>query len=346
MNVQTSESGNMYVSGREVSVITPVSGDLLAAGGRVLVERDVGGDAAIAGGSVDVRAPVKQDLRVAAGEANIDEDVGGELVAAGGKVNVADTATIADSAWLAGNEVTLAGKVGKGARLAGNKIAVSGQIDGDTQLYGGDIRLLPGSRVNGNLSYSSPNRLVQDPSAVVSGTITRESASKNWRSVYGEARVRGWFYPFFVLSMIATGMLLYWLIPDAVAGIQRAIKEYPLRSLLAGLALLFAVPPMAILFMITVIGIPLGLVLMLLYPVMLLLGYLAAAFFIGRRAADAMKQPQQLSPGRQALFLALALVLLSLVGLIPFLGALAVFTLLVLGMGGWALWIYMRPRRT
>jgi hypothetical protein len=137
VNVESSPSGNMYISGGEVKVATAVPGDLLAAGGRVSVEREVGADAAVAGGSVDVRAPIGQDLRVAAGTANIDANVGGELVAAGGTVRVADTSAIAGSAWLAGSDVTLAGKVGKGAKIVGNKIAVSGEIDGDTSLRSG-----------------------------------------------------------------------------------------------------------------------------------------------------------------------------------------------------------------
>jgi cytoskeletal protein CcmA (bactofilin family) len=348
VNVETSAAGNMYISGGEVKVTTPVAGDLLAAGGRVSVEREVGVDAAIAGGSVNVRAPIRQDLRVAAGTANIDGDVGGELVAAGGKVRVADSSAIAGSAWLAGNDITLAGKVGDGAKITGNKIALSGEINGDTSLYGQDIKLLAGTRINGKLSYASPNPISQDPSAQVLGTVTRERMPEHWNRAHGGMRVLAWFHPVFVLSMIATGVLLYLLLPNAIQGIERAIKEYPLRSLLAGLALLFAVPPVAILFMITVIGIPVGLALFALYPVMLLLGYLAAAFFIGRRAADAMKQPQQLSLGRQALYLALALVILNLVVLIPFLGGMLVFALLVMGIGGWAVWLYTQygARRT
>jgi hypothetical protein len=200
--------------------------------------------------------------------------------------------------------------------------------------------LLAGTRIKGNLSYASPNPLFQDPSAQVLGVVTHKHMSQHWNRAHGGARALAWFYPVFVLSMTATGVLLFLLMPNAVRGTQRAIKEYPLRSVLTALALLFAVPPLAMVSMITVIGIPLGLTLFALYPVMLLLGYLATAFFIGRRAADAMKQPQQLSLGRQAVFLALALLILSLVALIPFVGGIVVFALLVLGIGSWAVWIY------
>lgn len=343
-DIQTSAVGNTYISGSDVIVATPVSGDLLAAGGRIIVERQVGADAAIAGGSVAVRAPVRQDLRVAAGDATIGANVGGELVAAGGKVRVVDSAAIEGSAWLAGANVAMSGNVAKGAKIVGNKIAISGQIDGDTHLYGQDISLLAGTRINGNLFYASPNSLFQDPSVQVLGTVRRVHMPDDLERNHRGVRILSGVHFVFVLSMMATGVLLYLLLPNAVQNIARAIKEYPLRSLLAGIALLFAVPPVAVLFIVTVVGIPVGLALFALYPVMLLLGYLAAAFLVGRRAADAMKQPQQLSLGRQSLFLALALVILNLIFLIPFLGIVIVFVLLAMGIGGWAVWIYLQYR--
>jgi cytoskeletal protein CcmA (bactofilin family) len=341
---ETTDSGNVYISGAQVAVTVPVHGDLFAAGGRVSVEREVDADAAVAGGSVDVRGRVGQDLRVAGGSAMIDGDVGGELMAVGGTVRVADSSSVTGSAWLAGSDVALSGKIGRGVKIIGNKIAVSGEIDGDTRLYGQDIKLLPGARINGNLSYASPNPLSQDAAAQVSGTVTREGTPERWNNVNEGGRVSIWFHPVFVLSMIATGMLLCLLVPDAVRGVQHTVGRYPVRCLLTGLALLFAVPPAVIFLMITLIGIPLGLILLALYPVMLLFGYLGAAFFIAARAADAMRQPQPLRLGRQALFLTLALVILNLLVLIPFLGGFLMFVLLLAGIGGWAVWIYMQYR--
>lgn len=341
-SAETSEGGNTYISGSDVRVATPVMADLFAAGGRVSIEHEVGADAAIAGGSVDVRAPVKQDLRVAAGTVNIDANIGGELVAAGGAVRLENKATVAGAAWLAGGEVVVAGKVGKGAKIYANRITLSGEIDGNTRLYAQEINFMPGAKINGNLTYASRYPLEQDKAAQVLGTITRDALPEGWNARHRRTRALSWFHPVFVLSMLASGALLYLLFPNAVAGMQRTIKQYPLRSLLTGLALLFAVPPVAILFMATVIGIPIGFMLFALYPLMLLLGYLGAVFFIGRQAADAMKQPQQLRLMRQGLFLLLALVILSLVTWIPFLGGLIFIVALVIGIGGWAVWMYMQ----
>jgi hypothetical protein len=122
------------------------------------------------------------------------------------------------------------------------------------------------------------------------------------------------------------------------------MRQSPLRSLLLGVALLFALPPVALLFMITVIGIPIGFALLMLYPLLLMLGYLGAAFFIGRRTSDAMKQSDKAGGGWQIGFLAIALTLLALAANIPFLGGMLVFLAMLTGMGGWVQWLYRRYR--
>jgi hypothetical protein len=91
--------------------------------------------------------------------------------------------------------------------------------------------------------------------------------------------------------------------------------------------------------MVSVVGIPIGFVLLLLYPVSLLLGYLATAFFIGRQVAVAAKQSEPATLKRHVLFLGLALIALSIAAAIPFLGGIVVFAAIVIGLGGWVVWL-------
>ncbi len=336
--MQTSASGNTYLAGGDLRIVTPVAADLIAAGGRISVESDVGADAAIAGGAVDIRAPILEDLRVAAGTVNIQRSIGADLTAAGGTVRIDNPVQVAGSAWLAGSDVIVAGKIGKGAKIYGNKITVSGQIAGDTQLVGQQIILTPSARINGNLSYASATPLSESQRMQVSGSITRLETPDGWRAGNAGGHALAWFHPLFFVSMLICGMLLYLLFPNAVIGTERAIGQHPVRSLLLGLALLFTVPPVAILFMITVVGLPIGFVLLLLYPLTLLLGYLATAFFLGQQIAVAMKQSETLTWKKQALFLALSLLVLSVALAVPFLGGLILIIAVVVGIGGWALW--------
>lgn len=337
-SAETSDAGNTYLAGGDLKIVRPATGDLFAAGGRVSVEGDVGADAAIAGGTVDIRAPVMQDLRVAAGTVNINKAIGGDLVAAGGTVRVEPAAIISGSAWLGGGEVSVDGKIGRGAKIYGNKITLAGEIVGDTHLYGKQIVLTPTARIEGNLSYASPVEFPENQRSQVSGAITRVETPERWNATRAGGAAFSWFHPIFLVSMLICGMLLYMLFPNAVVGAEQAMEQYPVRSLLTGLVLLFIVPPLAILFMVTVIGLPIGFALLLLYPLTLLLGYLATAFFLGKKLAVAMKHTGRLSLKKQTIFLALALLILSLALAIPFLGGFILMLAIVTGVGGWAVW--------
>jgi cytoskeletal protein CcmA (bactofilin family) len=336
--VTRTEAGNGYYSGGELAVNEAVQGDLFAAGGRVTVAQPVGADAAIAGGNVDIRSDIAQDLRAAGGSVRIGGQIGGELLAAGGTVNVADSAAVSGASLLAGSEVIVDGRLGRSAKIYANRIVFNGEIDGDAHFYAQEIVLGPNAKIDGNLFYASAAPLPEEDLAKVTGRVLREKTPANWNTTPSSSNGRSWFHPIFFLSMLASGFVLYLLFPNAVNGVRDSIARAPLHSIVVGLALLFTLPPVALLLMLTLIGLPLGLGLFALYPLLLLLGYLAAAFFIGRKLADAIRQPAAFSKRKQALFLAAALLILAIAGAIPVLGWLFVFLALVAGIGGWAIW--------
>lgn len=341
----TTDAGNVYLSGDEIRLTEPVVADLFAAGRRISIDHPIGADGVLAGATVDIKAAIGQDLRVAGGRVNLDAGIGGDLLTTGGTVRVAKSSAVSGSTLIAGGKVIIDGRLAHGAKIYAREISISGQIAGDTRLYGQQVALAPGARIEGDLIYASTSPLPPEQLARVAGKVVREETPEGWKTASDRsAQSATWFRPVFFLSMLVCGSLLFVVFPGAVAGARQTIKHFPLRSLLIGLALLFTLPPVAILFMITVIGLPIGLALMALYPLLLLLGYLATAFFIGRATANAMKQPADFTFGKQIAFLAGALLILAVVSMIPVLGGLLMFLALVIGVGGWAVWLYQRYR--
>jgi cytoskeletal protein CcmA (bactofilin family) len=340
------DSPNLYVSGNEVAVVAPVQADLFAAGRRVSVNQAVGADAAIAGEEIAINADIGQDLRVAGDRVDVAGKVGGEMLAVGRTVRIARSADIAGPLLAAGEEVSVAGTLHKSLKAYASKIVISGDIAGNVRLYAKEIVLMPGATLRGDLFYTSSQALPAEQLARVSGSVRREDTPEPIEANRSRAATPGWFHPALFFSMLVSGALLALVFPGAVVGTQQAIRERPLRSMVVGLILLCAVPPMAILFMVTVVGAPIGLGLLAMYPVILMLGYLAVAFALGRRVADALKQPEYVRLWRQLAFLAVALILLRLVALIPVLGTLLLFMAWIAGVGGWALWLQDRYRAT
>ncbi|NEX62372.1 polymer-forming cytoskeletal protein [Noviherbaspirillum galbum] len=336
------EGGNAYHASGEVRMTESVPGDLYAVGGRVMLLAPVGEDVAIAGGSVRIDGDVGQDLRVAGGSVDVTGKVGGDLVASGGQVRVGKESVVKGEAALAGGEVTMAGTLERGARIYANRIVIDGPVRGKTELYAQEITFAPGARIDGDLHYASRRPLAADARGKVSGSIVQEEEPRAWEE--RAHRRAGGFHPFFILSMFACGMLLQAVFPNAIAGVRQSMTSAPLKSIGIGLALLFTLPPLGVLLLVTLVGIPLGLGVFALYPLLLLLGYLAAAFFLGGLLARMMHAEALADRRRQVLFFALALLVLGLVGTIPVVGWLVVFIALLEGIGGWASWTLQRYR--
>jgi hypothetical protein len=85
--------------------------------------------------------------------------------------------------------------------------------------------------------------------------------------------------------------------------------------------------------MITIIGIPAGLVVGALYPVALLLGYLTTAVFLAERGRRLVGPGPELSTGGRIVALIVVLIVLAIVRLIPFIGWIIAWLAVIVGLG-------------
>jgi cytoskeletal protein CcmA (bactofilin family) len=327
---------DLYLGGGSVRVLGQVDGDVSAAGGRVSIEDTVNGDVFAFGGSVDLRAAVKDDARVAGGEVTVHGTIGDDLLAAGGTVRVAPEARIGGRAWRAGGTLEIAGRVAKGLKAAGGEIVIAGEILGDAELVGEHIELRPGAIIHGHLNYRSPNAARIDPGARVLGGVVQlplETPSSA-QAGYAGARI------FMLLSLLVTASVLLLLFPNFSLVAARSVRVAPWQVLGLGLAVLASVPLVAILLLVSVVGLWLGLMTLVLYFVLLLLGYLTGVLFVADVGLQRLRRQE--SPGKAWVIGALAatLVALALLRLLPAIGALAAFALLLFGLGALtrALW--------
>ena len=342
--VTTSSSGNLYVAGSTVRLESDVPGDLFAAGGNVTVNKLVGEDAVIAGGGVNVDAPVGEDLRVAAGNVAVGGQIGGDAAIAGGKVNITRDAKIAGDAWLAGGEVRVNGAIGKELRVYGDEIVVAGEVIGDARLRGRRIAIAPGAVINGELQYTSPNDIVISPDTRIAGKILREPEPDRWITKEQRHGISIFLSVVWLVGLIAAGALLLLLFPNLTRRTESNMRAAPLKSLGLGSAILFAAPPIIILLFVSVIGIPVALVLLATYAILLLIGYLTTAAFIGDRIARLARKSAELTTGWRIASMALALILLTLVGAIPFLGGFIILIALLFGLDAFVLQLFQRYR--
>ena len=313
-----------YAAGGVVDIDASVVGDVIIAGGEIYIGHLVAGDVIAAGGRLKIRGEIKDDVRIAGGDINIDAVVGDDLVAAGGSITLSPGTTVGGNAWLAGGEIHLAGSILGNLKVAGGRVRLSGAVHGDVVIDGAEIEILEGARIDGELDYRSPRPVTADDGATVTGKITYEAAEWDYAD-------RG-FGLFFSITLAVASILFYLFFPHYTVASVKRVSSDPWTSLGLGFIFTVATPMVAFMLMLIVLGLWVGLSLLALYCVALLSGFLIGCFFVADRGAKLFKQ-NIASRGRRLISVVVVIFILGLVQMIPLLGGLILFLLLLFGLG-------------
>jgi hypothetical protein len=241
----------------------------------------------------------------------------------------------------AGDIVVLDGTVNIAGRATGDVVSVSGpvrvtgRVDGDLIAVSERAFLGPTARVGGDLRYGD-ERPVLASGASVGGDVSNEDwadAASGW----GWVSVLGWWLAVSVSTLIV-GALLVWLAPGALYAAERAVRERLGASIGWGVALAIGVPLLAVLALVTLVGIPFGVALLLAAIPVLLVAYVTTAWIVGRRVL----RSRSTSPWAALL---VGWGILRLLALIPVAGGLVGLVATVVGLGALAvaLWRARRP---
>jgi hypothetical protein len=122
----------------------------------------------------------------------------------------------------------------------------------------------------------------------------------------------------FVLVTVVAGLALAALAARQVRAAEQVISKEPGHALVVGIAGLILVPLVAILAMITVIGVPLGLaILLMVWPAVAIVGWLVAGIWIGDWLLYRGDRPR---PERPYLAAVVGVLILMIVGIVPVIG--------------------------
>jgi hypothetical protein len=337
---------DLFVFGGAVTVPEPVRSDLFAAGGAVDVEAPVAGDAVAAGGRVRFGADVGQSIYAAGGQLEFTGKVGRNLRVAGGRVEVAKGAEIAGNVSMAGGRLRLLGPVRGQVQAAGGRLLIDAPVGGDVIAGAGAIELGPNARIAGKLRYQSGEPLVRHVSAEVAGGVEEETDAK---AVPRERAAPRWHLPGWpwTLGLIVLAALLLAASPGFYTGVTQTLRERTAASALAGFVWLVCVPVVTLFFVLTIIGIPIALLAVALYLALLPVGYVSAAIAFGGWSLQRMRPDAAAALPWRIGAAALALVLLALLGMVPWLGGWVGFVVLLLGLGALVLQLpWLRSRGT
>ena len=201
--------------------------------------------------------------------------------------------------------------IGRGAVVDGDVISISRRVTVDA-----------GATLNDNLIYLDDKPSVAR-GATIYGDVRRADAGD---IAFGGLLLHAALWIAFTLSSLALGLILLWLVPvAAVEATFRTAREQAGPAIAWGIVLFVGLPLAAIFAVFTLVGIPLGLLVLLALLPLYALGYVTGAFVLGRALVSN-------THGAIAAFLA-GWGILRAVAVIPGVGALVWLAATVFGLG-------------
>ncbi len=327
-------NNDYFVTGRIVEISGTVNGDLYVLGGQVFIDGTVNGDVLVAAGSVEVSGNVSNNIRMLAGQALITGYIGRSLTGVVATIDLSPSATIGRNAVIVSGNADVEAHIARNLRLYSSSVRISDRIGGGVLAYVGQLRLTSKVVIDGSLEYWSNKNALIDPNAVVKGGVTHHPSffydlmnNKifNWLKI--GSKFAGLVMNFFYSFIIGLIMLRYF--PQRIERTIKMLNTKPAQSAVAGIVLIFLLPIIMLVMIITILGVPFALTLLSLTIVGFYTAKLLSILWLATHLFRRFEFKRH-----KKLYFAFSLIVYFTLSLVPYLGTVVTSAALILGIGG------------
>jgi cytoskeletal protein CcmA (bactofilin family) len=334
----TTIDDDLVAAGQTVTIAGRVTGDVFAFGTTITVTGTVDRDLVAAGQRITIDGVVRGDLRAAAQDVVINGRVEGNVTSGSQLLTVPSRGKIDGSVLSGAQNLYLQGDVGRGVTAGAGTLQIGGAVGGNVQASVEHLVVDPSARVAGRLDYRSEDQ-VSVPSGTVAGGVQFQQAERRDRErERNEGRdffagLFGFFNLVWLVGSVIAGVLLVHFLPGFAAGTVAQVRERPLPSLGLGVLALFVVPFAILLVAFTLIGLPIAFVAGLGYLLALYAGWLLLGLAVGVLLVELVRRRNPTLRADPRWLVVLGLIVLYVLTHLPWIGGLASFTAVCLGLG-------------
>ncbi len=280
--------GNLYAAGMNITIDGKVSGDVICAGQNINISGAVEGDVICAGQTINITGEVKGNVRIAGNSLNINSAVGKNVMAFGQSLLFGQNAKSGWDVTVFGALAQIDGQVGRDLYGSVAIAQINGAVAGNIKLTidsqkkkQNENRLTIGStaKISGDLTYTANQAATIESGAVISGQTVhnlpkvvakKPTFNQAWGSLYS------------IFSALVIGLVLISLWREPIIKLTDKMLEKIPASLGWGFLIMFFTPVVALLLVITIIGIPLALILVGLWLIALFISNVLVGILVGR----------------------------------------------------------------
>jgi hypothetical protein len=268
----------------------------------------------------------------------LDGQLGHSIYGLAQSLRVGDRGHVGGGIVIGAGDVSLDGTVKRSVDIFTGNAAVSGSIGRDLTMAGGSLTLTNTVRVGGHLSARVHQ--LKDVHIADGATI---AGKPDIQVKVRESHFRRPRFYFYQAVWLAAAILVGWLVLVLFPGFFQATTEAlgsGWRSLGLGVGVLAGVPLAILVTAITLVGIPVSLMLLAVYLTAIYLAKVWVGAFLGRM----LLKPAGATKHDWLLGLLVGLLILTIIGFIPYLGGLVRLGVVCLGLGAFAAQLFRASR--
>jgi cytoskeletal protein CcmA (bactofilin family) len=238
---------NLFAAGEKVNIAGTVKGDLMAFAGEIKISGNVEGNIIAAGGEITISGRAN-NVFIAGGEVMINGVVKRDLLIGGGNVHLSEISRVGRDAYLGCGSVDIAGKIYRNLKVGSGNLIIAAP-----------------ALIKGELDYSARQSTVSRQAKIFGKVTARavpeyeQQATKFFTGIAQIAFIVG------ILTILLLGILIIIFMPNQVKLVTSTMTKEFWKSVGWGILSLIAIPIVVILLFVSLIGFPLGALLLVAY---------------------------------------------------------------------------------
>lgn len=329
---------NYFKAAQLIDISGTMEKDVFVIAGNVTVSGNIKGDLYCLGSNIRIDGIVEGSVRCAGENITISGEVKHNVMVAGSNVTITETGKIGWELLAAAAFLQMNGVVNNNSNLVGSVVNVNGEIKGwlfsqvDAQLNLGEK-----AKIGGNLVYQSPKKesLVTDVGAQINGNVDFKAISTSQLPFLKRLKVTFWSILWLILKNMLVALAIILVLPKFLRQVSEHISRNFWFDLGIGGAVIVLTIVACLLLLITIIGLPLALIILVLYCLAVYCGKIFVAQTLANWAIKFFKI-EKVNPFL-ALFISLAIIIFinKMIGFfVPVFGVFITLGMAALGVGG------------
>lgn len=328
---------DLIVAAEVVRIEGTVAGDLIAVAQRIEVSGSVSGDILAFAEEIEVRGPVGGNVRTGSRSLDIASVVERNVTAAGETLRLGAGAEVRGSFTAAGREAILEAPVARDLLIAAEKHRLGSRIGGSALLVGDELAIADAAVAEGPIKFYGGREPDVSPAAQLASPVAFERLEEE-----EEGPSLSWLtrFLFFWATAFVLGATFVLASPSSAEAITAVHLPQHAKSFIVGLLAVGAVAALAVGMMITLIGLPLGLVTLFFWALGLYAAQVYAGLYLGRELLGRPTDRSQL-----LVRLAVGLLAIHIAKSVPYVGDVIGVAVALWGFGALTLFVLDRLGR-